>query len=180
MFKAISLFCLLSLLPLVGEAQDTCKVFSQKNPHGAEMWIYNIWIRDSVNFRVRSIQTLPWFEGVNDTLHFEVCILARDGKKHTTQVGYFTTHDTVTYLISNFQAPAPSAVDEFDDVRLLYPNPARDYLQLNGHKGDWSVIDYLGRVVLEGESEKIDVRRLSEGVYSLRSSNTLQRFVVVR
>ena len=75
---------LLSLLGLAyvasAQAQDTCKVFGQKNPHGVAMEIRPaMTVVDTVNFSVRSMKTLPYNISATDTIFFDVCIKARDG-----------------------------------------------------------------------------------------------------
>ncbi len=90
-------------------AQDTCKVFGQKNPHGLAMQVRGpMYVMDSVNFKVTSTKPLPYNIGATDTIYFEVCILARDGKQHSTQVRYGSTHGAVSF---NVTMTAPTISD---------------------------------------------------------------------
>lgn len=158
------------------QSQDTCKTFSQKNPHGAAMTISRVWILDSVNFRIRSIQPLPYQEAASGSFDFEVCILARDGKKYSTQVRYMTTHGAVSYPVSNFQAPGGvSAVarDQGSYVHRIYPNPARTSIAIEGSVGsDWVIYDIGGVARLSGvtaaSGESLDVTALLPGSYIIK------------
>jgi hypothetical protein len=100
--KKLILFVLLVLgVVNVARAQDTCKVFGQRNPHGVAMQISApMYVVDSVNFHIMSVKTLPYNINATDTIFFNVCLMATDGKTHSTQVRYNTTHGMVSYNVS--------------------------------------------------------------------------------
>jgi hypothetical protein len=101
----------LSLSSLV-RAQDTCKVFGQRNPHGVAMQISGpMYVVDSVNFHIMSMKTLPYNIAATDTIFFNVCLMAMDGKTHSTQVRYNTTHGMVSYNVS-LKAPTSGVNEE--------------------------------------------------------------------
>jgi hypothetical protein len=67
-----------------------------------------------------------------------------------------------------------SGVEEHDTRILLYPNPCRDYLVLQGMQAigaSYSVYDTLGRIVLEGVASgtrvRIETKALGSGIYHL-------------
>jgi hypothetical protein len=160
-------------------AQDTCKTYAHKNSHGAAMTISRVWVLDSVNFRVESIPELPFQETASGTYDFKVCILAKDGLKHSTQVRYQTTHGPVSYNISNFQAPGASGVSEHEvSTKVkLYPNPATRATTLDGASGVWTIYNTLGQKVLTGvateASQSIDLQSLPKGHYCIKCSSVL-------
>jgi hypothetical protein len=160
-------------------AQDTCKTYSHKNPHGAAMTISRVWVLDSVNFRVETVQELPYQETATGSYDFTVCILAKDGLKHSTQVRYQTSHGPVSYNISNFQAPGSSGVSDLgSDVDVsIYPNPASRTTYLTGAKGAWSIHNTLGQEVLRGVASEeglyINVESLPKGQYSIKCFSVL-------
>ncbi len=140
------------------------------------MTISRVWILDSVNFRVRPIQQLPYQEAATASFDFEVCILARDGKEYSTQVRYMTTHGVVSYSISNFQAPGGvSAVlsEAPSSQQLIFPNPAREIITMQGSAGsDWVIYDIGGVARLSGRttasSESVEVTSLLPGSYIVK------------
>ena len=181
MIKIYAVFMLALLFywePL--HAQDTCKSYSHNNPHGSPMTISRVWILDSVNFRVESIPMLPYQEAANGTYDFKVCILARDGKKYSTQVRYMTTHGAVSYPISNFQAPGGASGVSREGTSLSYsisPNPTRSNFTILGAAGSkWVIYDMGGVEVLSGVtaavSESVDVTSLASGSYFLKITST--------
>lgn len=112
---------------VTAHAQDTCKIFTIENVHGAAMDITKIWVVDTVNFTVESMRPLPFFLGATDSFDIKVCIRARDGQRHSTIVRYSTTHGTVPYTVS-MDAPGTSSVAA-PSIRgrgavVVEPNPA--------------------------------------------------------
>jgi hypothetical protein len=151
------------------------------------MTVSRVWILDSINFRVRPIQTLPYSESANGTFDFEVCILPRDGKKYSTQVRYMTTHGAVSYTISNFQAPGGvSSVSPSKATNLnvsLYPNPTTAKVTVQGKPGDkWSIANLIGTELLSGTisnvEEVLDLHSLPRGhyVFTVRGEDGESRF----
>ncbi|MEO5930476.1 MAG: T9SS type A sorting domain-containing protein [Candidatus Kapaibacterium sp.] len=184
--KSTCLLIAFALFAITGStlfAQDTCKVYSLKNPHGAEMDITKIWVVDSVNFRVRTIKALPFHIGATESFDIEVCILARDGKPHTSQVRYQNTHGTSSYNVT-MTGPAVASVSDgmmgegaSQGVSAIAPNPATDYAHIQilrpaGQKLSVRLYNILGDDITAttsieaGESDvKIDVKSLANGRY---------------
>lgn len=140
------------------------------------MTVSRVWVLDSVNFRVRPIQQLPYQESATGSFDFEVCILARDGKKYSTQVRYMTTHGAVSYTISNFEAPggASEVSREVSSlINRIYPNPARNAITIQGAVGsNWVIYDIGGVARLSGvtaaANENVDATSLLPGSYFVK------------
>lgn len=179
--KKIYLLSLFSIVLLSTSAfgQDTCKVYSVKNPHGAAMSINKIWVLDSVNFSVESIKPTPFQLGASESFSIKVCILARDGASHSTQVRYTNTHGTSSYNVT-MVAPSGGAASvqevPVEMVLSVSPNPASSYLQvsLNTDKlkgGDVAIYNMIGEQVqrspIEAETGTvfIDVSAIPSGRY---------------
>ena len=112
--------------------QDTCKVAGQKNPHGVSMEIREpMTVADTVNFSVDSPKPLPYNIGATDTIFFHLCLKAKDGKKHTTQIKYSSTHGAISYTIT-MQAPSSAGVGSSGLKASIgisaYPNPAKEHI----------------------------------------------------
>jgi hypothetical protein len=83
--------------------------------------------------------------------------------------------------------PVPASNDETEDRLKVHPNPASSSIRLSfigssqESNPDYSVTDASGRLLLSGRlterQEPIDVSRLSEGVYFIRSGDRVTRFV---
>lgn len=140
MKRSVPLFSFVVLLWAASalRAQDTCKVVSIPNPHGAAMQIIKLWVVDSVNFRVATVKQLPFQLGATEAFDVDVCILARDGKKHSSMIRYTNTHGTSSFNIS-MTAPsvasapvgAPDAANRL--VVSISPNPAAANTTLELH-----------------------------------------------
>jgi hypothetical protein len=78
-----------------------------------------------------------------------------------------------------FQEPFPTDIQEGQNEMRLWPNPAQDYLLLEGFNGNYSIRDYSGRIVQRGqvESRRIEISALSDGVYVLVTGQFAQRFL---
>jgi len=57
----------------------------------------------------------------------------------------------------------------------FYPNPTSDYLNIK-EKHDYEVFNILGEKIMNGNSEKIDVRNLNTGIYIISIDNIKHRF----
>jgi hypothetical protein len=66
-----------------------------------------------------------------------------------------------------------------NDVKsmAIYPNPTNDYLYIN-EKKNYAVFNIMGQKILNGNSEKIDVRNLNAGIYIISIDNKIKhRFI---
>lgn len=80
-----------------------------------------------------------------------------------------------------------SVEDTLVDNLILYPNPTKDYLNLNFnnllYNGNYSVIDLSGKLILNAQlsSNKIDVSNIANGIYFLsvtsEGKTQTQRFI---
>lgn len=58
----------------------------------------------------------------------------------------------------------------FKSPLSIFPNPTSDYLNIN-EKHSYEVFNIMGQKILNGNSEKIDVRNLNSGVYIISIDN---------
>lgn len=80
-----------------------------------------------------------------------------------------------------------SVEDTLVDNLILYPNPTKDYLNLNFnnllYNGNYSVIDLSGKLILNAQlsANKIDVSNIANGIYFLsvtsEGKTQTQRFI---
>lgn len=56
------------------------------------------------------------------------------------------------------------AIDDNRTSFKIYPNPATDFLNIEGNTGEVIIYDILGNEVLRSEGSRIDIRGLSSGV----------------
>lgn len=86
--------------------------------------------------------------------------------------GYVTDLNVLTGIHDILSSPTPL---------VFYPNPATDIIHLSTTLYHVEVIDNLGRLVLQAEkSTYLDVSGLKEGIYYVRASNGIGRFLVRR
>lgn len=173
----------LCLFATVSSAQDTCRVYSIPNPHGAAMSVTRVWVVDSVNFSVESVNPLPHQMTATSTFDIRVCIRARDGQSHSTIVRYSNTHGTSSYPVT-MTAPATSGV-ETGIMRNLglppaLPNPSGTTVSIDPgytlpHRLRTEIVDLSGQLLRVDERPVIvdgrilvDVNTLANGRYLVR------------
>ncbi|MEO6940529.1 MAG: T9SS type A sorting domain-containing protein [Candidatus Kapaibacterium sp.] len=197
--KKLILFVLLVLgVVNVARAQDTCKVFGQRNPHGVAMQISApMYVVDSVNFHIMSVKTLPYNINATDTIFFNVCLMATDGKTHSTQVRYNTTHGMVSYNVS-LKATTAGVSKELltcgPALSTPFPNPAGGIVkfELSGelHGAVLSLFSSNGSLIenlpaIGAGTVEIPTASLPAGVYYARLTSgqrqiSVQYFTVTR
>ena len=121
-YYLLILFAILSALPV--SAQDTCRVVTIPNPHGAAMTISRVFIADTVNFSVEPLRAVPFNIGASETWDARVCIKARDGQSHSTTIRYQTTHGQASFPVT-MTAPGTAGIAETAAPRkvLAFPQP---------------------------------------------------------
>ena len=95
--------------------------------------------------------------------------------------------DSVTTEVTNFLYPlsaSTSGLDEyawFDDVKI-YPNPTTDYIHVQAKYAlkSIAIIDPLGKTIENTEAEKIDVSKLTKGIYYLRIESKDGKFSTMK
>lgn len=61
---------------------------------------------------------------------------------------------------------------EFENLYKVYPNPANDFITVEGKNIELvELVDLNGKIILSTSSTKIDISKLSRGVYQLRVNN---------
>ncbi len=79
----------------------------------------------------------------------------------------------------------PTSVNNINNVNIfeIYPNPVEDYLKLKyvhsnvlTQNNEYQVLDATGRKCMEGTGNTIDVRKLSNGIYFIKSRNVVKKF----
>ena len=173
-------------------------VLGQKNPHGVAMEIRGpMTIADTINFSVESTKPLPYNISATDTIFFNVCIKVKDGKKHTTQVKYSSTHGAISYTIT-MQAPGSASVISEranSPIIAVFPNPAKKYVRLQienfaGSSMQMEILDGKGAAIAKQSVPNdrditINTSNYSNGIYHviIKSGSTLvgsKEFVVVK
>jgi hypothetical protein len=121
-YYILTLFTIFSALPM--SAQDTCRVFTIPNPHGAAMTISRVFIADTVNFSVEPLQPVPFNIGASETWDARVCIKARDGQSHSTTIRYQTTHGQASYAVT-MNAPGTAGIVDpgLPNLAVTFPQP---------------------------------------------------------
>ena len=179
-------------------AQDTCKVLGQKNPHGLAMEIRGpLTVADTVNFTVESTKPLPYNIGASDTIYFHLCIQAKDGKKHTTQIRYSSTHGAISYTVT-MQAPPPASVGTIASGSALrlsaFPNPANGILHFQTANSaaplELQIFDAKGIFIakqsvpsngsLEMNTSMLSVGRYNAVLISEKGTQAASSFIVLR
>lgn len=196
--KSFFLFVFLFSCSTSARSQDTCKVLGQKNPHGVAMEIRGpMTIADTINFSVESTKPLPYNILATDTIFFNVCIKAKDGKKHTTQVKYSSTHGAISYTIT-MQAPGSAGVigsNSNSPTITVSPNPAKEYVRLHmenfvGSSMQMLIVDSKGAAIATQSipsdgNLSINTRTYCNGIYHaiIKSGTSIvgsKEFVVIR
>lgn len=59
----------------------------------------------------------------------------------------------------------------------VYPNPTESNLNIVGYDGDWMLIDASGKVVMQSQGNSVDISRLSQGLYVLKTGKVLTKII---
>ena len=74
-----------------------------------------------------------------------------------------------------------TGVEQIDDSCTIYPNPADDYVSIEGVVFEKAVLyNSLGQMVVTTKSNVIDVSSLESGIYLLKLDNNTTRSIVIR
>lgn len=65
---------------------------------------------------------------------------------------------------------------EQEQAALVYPNPAKDIITLKLGVSDYTITDLLGKQVLSGQAEQINISQLPNGVYILNSTQNQKNY----
>lgn len=130
----------------------------------------------------------------NSFTNFETVTLSTDYQEYT-QIAEITSSTSDEYRL-RFRGAGGALGEIFldnvtvelveDDLSItkndiesmpIYPNPTNDYLHIN-EKHNYEVFNMMGQKVMNGNSEKIDVRNLDAGVYIIAIDNRVNhRFI---
>ena len=79
---------------------------------------------------------------------------------------------------ANFVASSVETVKDDKNLFRIYPNPAVDVLNIDSDENtEYSVMDMMGREVLRGIGNRVDVAKLSSGAYIVRINGRSQHFL---
>jgi hypothetical protein len=117
-----------------------------------------------------------------ETVEFDIYLVLFDGKArpYETRLVFKNTLEDVSVIAS---CEIEQSVNENSQSLMLYPNPANDFLTLNGENlGTVHVYNALGQKVDEFEANSTELRinttRYENGVYFVKTNETTLRFVV--
>ena len=76
-------------------------------------------------------------------------------------------------------------VDEFNTKNTvkITPNPSSDFINLYGISGNIEIFDIIGNIVWQGiisENQKIVITKFHNGIYFLKTNNSIHKFIVIR
>jgi hypothetical protein len=80
----------------------------------------------------------------------------------------------------------PNGVEDginIENSLTFYPNPANDYISLQGFGGTAIILDVLGNIILQGNIElgqKIDLSEFNTGIYFIKTSKSIIKVIVVK
>ena len=87
-------------------------------------------------------------------------------------------------MVINFSNKC-TEINELDDFRnkkiVIYPNPARDYIQIDNIKGYFEIYNNIGQLIEKGYVDgKIDIKNLSSGLFYLKVNNKVYSFIKIK
>jgi peroxiredoxin len=117
-----------------------------------------------------------------ETVEFDIYLVLFDGKArpYETRLVFKNTLEDVSVIAS---CEIEQSVNENSQSLMLYPNPANDFLTLNGENlGTVHVYNALGQMVEEfeanGSEHRIITTGYENGVYFVKTDETTLKFVV--
>jgi hypothetical protein len=155
-----------------------------------------------------SVKITFWAKGSADGIEFTPFLQETDGNSFTNSdkttlstayQEYSVTTQITSNTSSNYKLKLRGAAGAVGDIYIddvvvelasalnvqtndvksmaIYPNPTNDYLYIN-EKKNYAVFNIMGQKILNGNSEKIDVRNLNAGIYIISIDNKIKhRFI---
>lgn len=82
-------------------------------------------------------------------------------------------------------SPNTTSINEMNaDNTLIYPNPARDFINIKNAKGSYLITDLLGKVVkqiiINSTVQEINIQELNKGIYFLISNEDNSRYKFIK
>jgi hypothetical protein len=104
----------------------------------------------------------------------------RDGKEISKElvISYKVTDNAE--VVANFGIISDVITDQQNEI-LIYPNPAKDFIILQGFTGEVTISNANGMTIKTWnttEQTKVDISNLEPGVYYVKGSDRIGRFVV--
>ena len=110
-----------------------------------------------------------------------------EGGKNSVTVGDINNDNLVDLLIGNqsgglalFIGDTSIYSSNSNDIKItnIFPNPASDYIYINNPKKRLVVVcNSLGKIELISRNEKINIQKLSPGLYYVRNENQFSKFI---
>lgn len=109
----------------------------------------------------------------NRTYKLDIVVNATDSSGNTYVSSILLAEKTIV--------DGPNAIPSINDEKLIsiYPNPANDFIIVEGFSDEIEITDIAGRPFIKkvvSEKEKIDISTLAKGMYILRSNYQVVKF----
>lgn len=104
--------------------------------------------------------------GYGDAWHPSLCSHEKMANVLLDTINSMSINWGETGCKSTLDVHSISPIEKF----IVYPNPSSQNINFNGIYGEWTIFDDIGKIVLTGQGDHVNLSTISNGIYHIKAS----------